>query len=166
MPRPVQLELPLAAPLRRLPRRGGPQRPRDVEESLVHLGRRLRLCLDGGRARAERVGGVLYLPLPPQAGAAQIRDRAEGWQQSEARRLLGELLAACARRLGLPPPAWRLAYGAGTAVTVEADGRFRLPWRLVQLAPQEIEGRLQGRLEVLRLRAGLRGLWDDDAGPA
>lgn len=130
------------------------------------LGRCVIIRLDGARDRAELSGDLLHLPLPPEAGEGQIRDRAEGWLQGEARRLLGERLALCARRLDLPAPAWQLAYTSGMAVEVDPAGRFRLPWRLVQLAPEDIDRRLLRQLEPLRSRAGVRDIWDAAAFPA
>lgn len=168
MPSESQLELPLGrqAPLRRRPRKASPAQAWRDASPLSFLGRRVTMQLDGARERAELAGDILYLPLPPEAGEGQIRDRAEGWLQGEARRLLGERLALCARRLGLPAPAWQLAFAAGVAVEVDAAGRFRLPWRLVQLAPEDIDRRLLRQLEPLRSRAGVRDIWDAATFPA
>lgn len=168
MPSESQLELPLGrqAPPRRRPRKAAPAQAWCDASPLPFLGRRVTMRLDGARERAELVGDMLYLPLPPEAGEGQIRDRAEGWLQGEARRLLGERLALCARRLGLPAPAWQLVFAAGVAVEVDAAGRFRLPWRLVQLAPEEIDRRLLRQLEPLRSRAGVRDIWDAATLPA
>ncbi|GMU48050.1 MAG: hypothetical protein AMXMBFR31_02760 [Candidatus Desulfobacillus denitrificans] len=163
-----QLELPLerSAPARRRPRKTSPAQEWRDAAHLPFLGRRVVLRLDGARERAELADDTLYLPLPPEAGEGQIRDRAEGWLQGEARRLLGERLARCAQRLDLPVPAWQLAFAAGTTVEVDAAGRFRLPWRLAQLAPDDIDRRLLRQLEPLRLRAGARDIWDAETLPA
>jgi predicted metal-dependent hydrolase len=163
-----QLELPLGrqAPARRRPRKASPAQAWGDAAAMPYLGRRVILRLDGARDRAERIGETLYLPLPPEAGEGQIRDRAEGWLQGEARRLLGERLEHCARGLGLPMPAWQLAFTAGLAVEVDAAGRFRLPWRLTQLAPEDIDRRLLRLLEPMRSRAGARDIWDAAAFPA
>ncbi len=163
-----QLELPLGrqAPARRRPRRKLPEQLWRDAVCLPFLGRSVSLRLDGARERAELVDGILYLPLPPEAGEAQVRDRAQGWLQGEARRLLGERLALCAGRLALQVPAWQLAFTAGLSIETDAGGRLRLPWRLVQLKAEEIDRRLLGQLEPLRLRAGARDFWDAAPFPA
>ncbi len=163
-----QLELPLGrhpAPRRR-PRKTVPAQAWRDAATMPFLCRSVILRLHGARSRAERAGDILFLPLPPEAGEGQIRDRAEGWLQGEARRLLGERLALCAQRLGLPAPVWQLAFTAGMTVEVDAAGRFRLPWRLAQLAPEDIDRRLRRQLEPMQLRAGARDIWDAAALPA
>lgn len=133
---------------------------------MTYLGRSVTLRLDGARERAELVADILYLPLPPEAEAAQIRDRAQGWLQSEAKRLLGERLTACAQRMAMPAPAWQLAFTASLTAEIAADGRLRLSWRLAQLAAGDIDRRLLALLEPLRSRAGARDLWDAAPLPA
>jgi len=158
-----QLDLPLGRAFDAAPRR--PLKAPAVgvwhdAAPLAYLGRGVTLRLDGARERAELAGDVLFLPLPPEAEASQIRDRAQGWLQGEAKRLLGERLAQCAQHLSLPAPAWQLAFTAGLTVDIAADGRLRLPWRLVQLAAADIDRRLLALLEPLRSRAAARDLWD------
>ena len=162
MPLDPQLDLPLgrqfAAPRR--PRRPPAAPAWGNDSPMTYLGRSVILRLDGGRERAELVADILYLPLPTEAEAAQIRDRAQGWLQGEAKRLLGERLALCAQRLAMPAPAWQLAFTASLSTEIATDGRLRLPWRLVQLAAEDIDRRLLALLEPLRSRAGARDLWD------
>ncbi|MBM3390630.1 MAG: M48 family metallopeptidase [Betaproteobacteria bacterium] len=158
-----QLDLPLGRAFDAAPRRTRKAPADDAWRDaapLAYLGRGVTLRLDGARERAELAGDVLFLPLPPEAEAAQIRDRAQGWLQGEARRVLGERLTACAQQLGLPVPAWQLAFTAGLQTEMGADGRLRLPWRLVQLAPELIDRRLMGQLQPLSSRAGAGDLWD------
>ena len=164
----LELELPLGRqrPPRRPPRRNLPTQAWREAAEMAHLGRSVILRLDGARERAERVGDILYLPLPHEADEAQIRDRAQGWLQGEAKRLFGERLAQCAQRLDMPTPAWQLAFTSGMTAELAADGRLRLSWRLVQLAPEDIDRRLLALLEPLRSRAGARGLWDAASLPA
>jgi predicted metal-dependent hydrolase len=158
-----QLDLPLGRAFDVAPRRAR-KAPADAAwrdaAPLTYLGRSITLKLDGARDRAELAGDHLFLPLPPEAEAAQIRDRAQGWLQGEAKRLLAERLAQCAARLDLPTPAWQLAFTANLTVDIAADGRLRLPWRLVQLAAVDIDRRLLALLEPLRSRAAARDLWD------
>ena len=168
MPPDPQLDLPLGRQLA-APRRArrAPAAPTWRNDSpMTYLGRSVTLRLDGARERAELVVDTLYLPLPPEAEAAQIRDRAQGWLQGEAKRLLGERLAVCAKRLAMPAPAWQLAFTASLSAEIAADGRLRLPWRLAQLAAEDIDRRLLALLEPLRARAGARDLWDAAPLPA
>lgn len=163
-----QLELPLgrqAAPRSRARKPLPAQSWRDAS-AMSFLGRNVTLRLDGARERAELVGDILYLPLPPEADAAQIRDRAQGWLQGEAKRLLGERLALCAQRLFMPTPAWQLAFTAAMTAEFAANGSLRLSWRLAQLAPEDIDRRLLAQLEPIRSRAGARDLWDAASLPA
>jgi hypothetical protein len=164
----LELELPLGRQpaTRRRPRRNLPTQSWREAAEMAYLGRCVTLRLDGARERAERVGDMLYLPLPPEADEAQIRDRAQGWLQGEAKRLLGERLALCAQRLSMPMPAWQLAFTAGMTAELAADGRLRLSWRLAQLAPEDIDRRLFTLLEPLRSHAGARDLWDAASLPA
>jgi hypothetical protein len=163
-----QLDLPLGRTF------AAPRRPRRTPAApawhngapMPYLGRSIILRLDGAREGAELVADILYLPLPPEAEAAQIRDRAQGWLQGEAKRLLGDRLASWAQRLAMPAPAWQLAFTAGLTAEIAADGRLRLSWRLVQLATEDIDRRLLALLEPLRSRAGARDLWDAAPLPA
>lgn len=158
-----QLDLPLGRAFGAAPRRARKAPAGDAWRDaapLTYLGRSVTLRLDGARERAELAGDVLFLPLPPEAEAAQIRDRAQGWLQGEAKRLLGERLALCAQRLAMPAPAWQLAFTASLSTEIATDGRLRLPWRLVQLAAEDIDRRLLALLEPLRSRAAARDLWD------
>lgn len=130
------------------------------------LGREVVLHLDGSGDCAELSEGALHLPLPPEAGDRQVRDRAQGWLQTEARRVLDGHVTACARGLGVVVPQWLLSFATGSWGGIDPDGRLRLSWRLVHLTPEEIERVLLKQLAPLRQRAEMRDLWDDAPVPA
>ncbi|MBA3903216.1 MAG: metal-dependent hydrolase [Rhodocyclaceae bacterium] len=124
------------------------------------LGRGIVLRLDAATDSAVLRDDALHLPLPPQAADSQVKDRAHGWLQAEARRVLGEHVTACAQRLGIAAPQWRLSFAAGSWGGVGADGRLRLSWRLIHLTPEEMEGVILRQLAPLQWRAEVRDLWD------
>ena len=104
------------------------------------LGREIMLRLDTATDGVALRADILHLPLPPQAAERQVKDRAQGWLQAEARRVLNDHLARCAQRIGLAVPRWQLSFAAGSWGGVGPDGRLRLSWRLIHLTPEEIEG--------------------------
>jgi predicted metal-dependent hydrolase len=74
---------------------------------------------------------ALQLPLPLQADPQQIKDRVQGWLQSEAKRLFGERLAIYAERLGVNYRAYALSSAATRWGSCSSDGKIRLNWRLI-----------------------------------
>mgnify|MGYP001189055215 CR=1 FL=1 len=163
-----QLELslgPARAPRRRAGKSASIASWRDGA-ALPYQGRTLALRLDGAIGHVELAGDTLCLPLPPAADDGQIRDRAEGWLQGEARRLLGEHVRRVAASLGLPAPVWQISLASGVRIEVDRGGCLRLPWRLVQLTPEEIDRRLLRLLMPLRQRTNLLEIWDGQALPA
>ena len=130
------------------------------------LGREIVLRLDAAVDCAGLQEGVLRLPLPPEAADSQVKDRAQGWLQAEAGRVLDECVADCARRIGIAVPHWRLSFAAGSWGGIGPDGRLRLSWRLIHLTPEEIEGVILKQLAPLKEGACARDLWDAAALPA
>ncbi|MGF2508998.1 M48 family metallopeptidase [Ralstonia pseudosolanacearum] len=74
---------------------------------------------------------TLHLGLPPTATGQQIKDRVQGWLQTQARRLFGERLDVYAERLGVRHSAYALSSAATRWGSCTADGKIRLNWRLV-----------------------------------
>lgn len=74
---------------------------------------------------------TLHLGLPPTATGQQIKDRVQGWLQTQARRLFGERLDVYAERLGVRHSAYALSSAAMRWGSCTADGKIRLNWRLV-----------------------------------
>lgn len=127
------------------------------------LGREVVLCLDGGRDRIELCEDRLLLPLPPEAGEKQVRDSVHGWLQAQARQAIEAQLEAGSRRLGMTMPPWRLSFAAGTWGGVDPDGRLRLSWRLVHIAPEGIGSVVCRFLSQLKASTPAPELWADDA---
>jgi predicted metal-dependent hydrolase len=124
------------------------------------LGREIVLRLDTASDCAELREDTLHLPLPPQAAESQVKDRAQGWLQAEARRVLNDCMAQCASRSGIAVPQWQLSFAAGSWGGVGPDGRLRLSWRLIHLTPEEIEGVILKQLAHLKQCAEVRDMWD------
>ncbi|CAH2801238.1 MAG: Zinc metalloprotease [uncultured Paraburkholderia sp.] len=74
---------------------------------------------------------ALQVPLPLQADPQQIKDRVQGWLQSEAKRLFGERLAVYAEKLGVNYRAYALSSAATRWGSCSSDGKIRLNWRLI-----------------------------------
>ena len=107
---------------------------------LPYLGGAVVLALDTQRRAAVLDGGILHLPLPPEATPRQVQDGAETWLRKEAARLLAECIARQAQRLGRATPACSLSFAA-RASWVQADGRggLRCNWRLIEQPLATIE---------------------------
>ncbi len=103
-----------------------------------HLGAALtlRLAASAGttQLRLTAAGRELHLALPPDADQTQVRDAVQAWLQAEARRVLGERLAALAERIDVKPRAWTLSSARSQWGSCTHDGRIRLNWRLVHFA--------------------------------
>ncbi len=74
---------------------------------------------------------ALALALPAHAEAQQIKDRVQGWLQTEAKRLFGERLALYADKLGVAYKGYALSSAATRWGSCSSDGRIRLNWRLI-----------------------------------
>ena len=101
--------------------------------TVPYLGRTVLLRLDTAHEQVQLQGDDLHLPLPPGAGARQVRDTAESWLRSQAARIVGAQVAMAARQLGRQAPAIALCFGA-RADWLEADGKggLRCSWRLIE----------------------------------
>ncbi|CAN5454880.1 SprT family zinc-dependent metalloprotease [soil metagenome] len=105
------------------------------------LGRMLQIVLDASASAAHlrEPEQQLVLPLASDASESQIRDRAQGWLQSEARRVFADRLEACCARLGIPPGAWKLSSARTRWGSCTADGTIRLNWRLLHLPMSAVD---------------------------
>ncbi|CAH2779550.1 MAG: Zinc metalloprotease [uncultured Caballeronia sp.] len=99
---------------------------------LPYLGKTISVSLGSGAALSfDDETRVLSLALPTLADAQQIKDRVQGWLQSEARRIFGERLAVYAARLGVEYRAYALSSAATRWGSCSSDGKIRLNWRLI-----------------------------------
>jgi predicted metal-dependent hydrolase len=101
--------------------------------SLAFLGGSLRLVLGTQHKDALREGDMLDLPLPPQATARQIQDRAEAWLREEAKRRLQQVIEQKSALAGRRAPRLVLSFAArGHWVEVQGSGTLRCNWRLIE----------------------------------
>ena len=102
--------------------------------TIDHLGESLRLKLDTDHRLPTRDGGVLHLPLPPDATPRQIQDAASTWQRRGAEILFSQLIEAevSARRATHGTAAITLSFSRHGS-WIRADGQvLRVNWRLIE----------------------------------
>jgi len=100
---------------------------------IPYLGKPVRIALGSANAGLafDAQAGVLALALPTHADAQQIKDRVQGWLQTEAKRIFGERLAYYAEKLGVAYKGYALSSAATRWGSCSSDGRIRLNWRLI-----------------------------------
>lgn len=128
---------------------------------IAYLGGDIALKLDTYYREAHLEQGVLHLPLPPEASARQIQDRAEAWLREEAQRLLAYCAERHARRLGRNGS---VAVGISFAVRaswVQGDGRggLRCNWRLIEQPMVVIEQVIGSAVAALPAAGGTPDLF-------
>ncbi|WOD18424.1 M48 family metallopeptidase [Paraburkholderia kirstenboschensis] len=98
-----------------------------------YLGQPVRVTLGApqGTLAFSAADSALQVPLPLQADPQQIKDRVQGWLQSEAKRVFGERLAIYAEKLGVNYRAYALSSAATRWGSCSSDGKIRLNWRLI-----------------------------------
>jgi predicted metal-dependent hydrolase len=92
----------------------------------------------------------LTVALPPGAEAKQLRDRVQGWLQSEARRIFEERSVIYAARLGIAPRQLRLSSAKTRWGSCSSDGRILLNWRLIHFPMSSIDYVVAHELAHLR----------------
>lgn len=92
----------------------------------------------------------LALALPALAQEQQIKDRVQGWLQSEAKRLFGERLAIYAEKLGVNFRTYALSSAATRWGSCSSDGKIRLNWRLIHFPLSVIDYVVAHELAHLR----------------
>jgi predicted metal-dependent hydrolase len=116
-----------------------------------YLGRTVRVSLAGASALCfDEATNVLSLPLPVHADAQQIKDRVQGWLQSEAKRIFGVRLEAYAPKLGVEYRAYALSSAATRWGSCSSDGKIRLNWRLIHFPMSIIDYVVAHELAHLR----------------
>lgn len=98
---------------------------------LPFLGKPIAVKLGASLLAFDEATRVLALPLPPHAGAQQIKDRVTGWLQGEATRIFGERLEVYAEKLGVSFRSYALSSAATRWGSCSSEGRIRLSWRLI-----------------------------------
>ena len=92
----------------------------------------------------------LHVSLPTSASEQQLKDRVQGWLQSEAKRVFAERLAIYAEKLGVTYKSFALSSAATQWGSCTADGRIKLNWRLMHFALPNIDYVVAHELSHLR----------------
>lgn len=92
----------------------------------------------------------LHVSLPASASEQQLKDRVQGWLQSEAKRVFAERLAIYAEKLGVSFKSFALSSASTQWGSCTADGRIRLNWRLMHFALPNIDYVVAHELSHLR----------------
>jgi len=115
------------------------------------LGKTISVSLNSASALSfDDETSVLTLPLPASADAQQIKDRVQGWLQSEAKRIFGARLAVYAAKLGVEYRAYALSSAATRWGSCSSDGKIRLNWRLIHFPMSIIDYVVAHELAHLR----------------
>ncbi|WP_104655417.1 M48 family metallopeptidase [Ralstonia insidiosa] len=130
--------------------------------SLPFLGKSITLKLESpiGALMFDADACMLHLGLPPSATEQQIKDRVQGWLQTQARRLFGERLDVYAERLGVRHSAYALSSAATRWGSCTADGKIRLNWRLVHFPMSLIDYVVAHELAHLKEMNHSPRFWD------
>lgn len=130
--------------------------------SLPFLGKSITLKLESpiGALMFDADACMLHLGLPPSATEQQIKDRVQGWLQTQARRLFGERLDVYAERLGVRHSAYALSSAATRWGSCTADGKIRLSWRLVHFPMSLIDYVVAHELAHLKEMNHSPRFWD------
>jgi len=121
--------------------------------SLPFLGNELTLRLQAAQHAAishDTATRTLTLSLPADASEQQLKDRVQGWLQSQARQVFAERLPLYAAKLEVSYRAFALSSATTQWGSCTADGRIRLNWRLIHFAPPLIDYVIAHELSHLR----------------
>ncbi|MDB5776402.1 MAG: metal-dependent hydrolase [Herbaspirillum sp.] len=121
--------------------------------TLPYLGQDISL-----RIRTAQNMGVRYEPdtreliigLPEGAGEQQLKDRVQGWLQTQARLLFAERLPIYAEKLSATYHSFALSSATTQWGSCTADGKIRLNWRLMHFALPMIDYVIAHELSHLR----------------
>ena len=105
-------------------------------ETLPLLGREVVLCVSEGSHSVELVNDRLDLRLPEPHRRGAVRTQLVQWLKSRALATLAPRAAYFAAKLDLPAPPMALSGARSRWGVCMANGRIRLSWRLVHLAPE------------------------------
>lgn len=103
-----------------------------------------------GEAHSPQAGDRLWLPLPPEAGAEQIRELAQVWLQRQAKICFTDRLQMFEQQTGLKPNRWRLSSASSRWGACSADGNITLNWRLIHFGLPVVDYVIAHELAHLR----------------
>lgn len=98
-----------------------------------YLGTSVALQLDTACREAALDGGILHLPLPPEATPRQIRDGTEAWLRAQAAAVIEAAVANVARGMARATPRIGFSFAArGDWWQADGRGGLRFHWRLIE----------------------------------
>jgi predicted metal-dependent hydrolase len=117
-----------------------------------YLGKTIRVSLGSAKSALhfDVESGVLSLALPALADPQQIKDRVQGWLQTEAKRIFGDRLRVYAQKLGVEFRTYALSSAATRWGSCSSDGKIRLNWRLIHFPVSIIDYVVAHELAHLR----------------
>lgn len=92
----------------------------------------------------------LFIGLPSNVNAQQLKDRVQGWLQDQAMQLFGERLAFYATKLGVSYAAYGLSSATTQWGSCTSNGKIRLNWRLMHFSLAIIDYVVAHELSHLR----------------
>lgn len=95
-------------------------------------------------------GRELTICLPAGASEQQLKDRVQGWLQTQARRIFAERLPLYAAKLDVGYQSFALSSATTQWGSCTADGRIRLNWRLIHFGLPLIDYVVAHELSHLR----------------
>jgi predicted metal-dependent hydrolase len=110
------------------------------------------------RILSAQASGIVYIAekrevavsLPPDANEQQLKDRVQGWLQSEAKRVFAERLPVYAEKLNVTYQSFALSSATTQWGSCTAEGKIRLNWRLIHFALPMIDYVVAHELAHLR----------------
>ena len=103
-----------------------------------------------GDANNPKANDELWLPLPPDSSAEQIRELAQVWLQRQAKACFSERLHVFEAQTGLKPRRWRLSSAAGRWGACNSGGNITLNWRLIHFGLPVVDYVIAHELAHLR----------------
>ena len=121
--------------------------------TLPYLGTELTL-----RIVATQTAGIVYaaetneliVSLPSDAAEQQLKDRVQGWLQTEAKRIFAERLPVYADKLDVTYQSFALSSAMTQWGSCTVDGKIRLNWRLIHFTLPLIDYVIAHELAHLR----------------
>lgn len=136
----------------------------DRRPAAVDLGSEMSLPYQGARLLVHRHAAAVHARiwldaqgLHCAAGVASAELLA--WYRDQARRVIGDRLAATCARLGLAPPPWRLSDARTRWGSLSARGVVGLNWRLVKADPAVLDYVICHELAHFRQRNHAPAFW-------
>jgi predicted metal-dependent hydrolase len=121
--------------------------------TLPYLGNEITLRIVAAQTSGISYDGAtheLTVSLPPDASEQQLKDRVQGWLQTEAKRLFAERLPIYAEKLGVRYHSFALTSAMTQWGSCTVDGKIRLNWRLMHFALAQIDYVIAHELAHLR----------------